>query len=165
MSEKMETSCNTEALSDTPTNQLSDSSTTNQSVDCTSTTTATATVKNEDEVIVTSIDSSADEKYETIEAIKHPHHNHNNQHNHHNQANSHDASNLKSMDKPSLNSSLNLLPNQKKKSRITTTIKLGVLQIVLSVVLSALGGLLIARNASLCMMGSGIWSGELKESF
>lgn len=138
-------------------NQLTDSSTANndQSVECTSTTTATATVMNEDEVHAST--DSEEKKYETIEAIKRPHphpHPHMHQHQHHDTT-------LKSMDKPSLNSSLNLLPSQKKEKRVTITTKLGIFQLVLSVVLSALGGLLIARNASLSMVGSGIWSGVI----
>jgi hypothetical protein len=137
-------------------NELNDSSTVNndQSIECTSTTTATATVKNEDELAHASTDSD-EKKYETIEPIKHPH-----SHPHMMPLPHHDAT-LKSMDKPSLHSSLNLLPNQKKKKRIPITTKLGIFQLILSVVLSALGGLLIARNGSLSMVGSGIWTGVI----
>lgn len=63
-----------------------------------------------------------------------------------------------------VNSSLNLLPTiesqrQVVRNRCTANVKLGVIQLVLSILLSAFGGLLIARNASMSMMGSGVWSG------
>lgn len=66
--------------------------------------------------------------------------------------------------KSMMNSSLNLLsvPEvdlHKPRSCISVNTKLGVIQLVLSILLSAFGGLLIARNASLSMFGSGIWSG------
>jgi hypothetical protein len=72
----------------------------------------------------------------------------------------------KSLEKPMsvMNSSLNLLPNQEilhapMRSGVSVNTKLGIIQLVLSILLSAFGGLLIARNASLSMLGSGIWSG------
>lgn len=75
-------------------------------------------------------------------------------------------SNLKSMEKPMsvMNSSLNLLPNQEipqplVSKGVSVNTKLGIIQLVLSILLSAFGGLLIARNASISMLGSGIWSG------
>ena len=76
------------------------------------------------------------------------------------------TNNLKSLEKPMsvINSSLNLLPNQEilhapKRTGVSVNTKLGIIQLVLSILLSAFGGLLIARNASLSMLGSGIWSG------
>lgn len=51
--------------------------------------------------------------------------------------------------------------NQKKKSSFPTHIALGALQLVLSIILAALGGLVIARNAALCMAFSGIWAGAI----
>lgn len=94
-----------------------------------------------------------EKKYETIQTIKmtEP---------------SANANNLKSMEKPMsvMNSSLNLLPNQEilhapMRTGVSVNTKLGIIQLVLSILLSAFGGLLIARNASLSMIGSGIWSG------
>lgn len=94
------------------------------------------------------------EKYETIQTIKM------------NDPSATTASNLKSMEKPMsiMNSSLNLLPNQEiqrpvVRRGVSVNTKLGVVQLVLSILLSAFGGLLIARNASLSILGSGIWSG------
>lgn len=62
-----------------------------------------------------------------------------------------------------MNSSLNLLANQEIQREVAATsrkgvaanTKLGIIQLVLSVLLSAFGGLLLARNASLSMFGSG----------
>lgn len=51
--------------------------------------------------------------------------------------------------------------NQKNKSSFPTHIALGALQLVLSIILAALGGLVIARNAALCMAFSGIWAGAI----
>jgi hypothetical protein len=45
------------------------------------------------------------------------------------------------------------------ESCFSANVKLGLIQLVLSLLLSAFGGLLIAKNASLSMLGSGIWSG------
>lgn len=94
------------------------------------------------------------EKYETIQTIKM------------NDPSATTASNLKSMEKPMsiMNSSLNLLPNQEIQRPVvprgvSVNTKLGIVQLVLSILLSAFGGLLIARNASLSILGSGIWSG------
>ncbi|CAO1395233.1 unnamed protein product [Diamesa serratosioi] len=99
--------------------------------------------------IATSKSQQDEKKYETIQTIK---------------LNDPCANNLKSMNKPSvINSTLNLLPNQlqlpKSKKTFPVNTKLGIIQLILSVLLSAFGGLLIARNASLGMLGSGIWSG------
>jgi hypothetical protein len=93
-----------------------------------------------------------EKKYETIKTIKM----------------NDGQSNLKSttMEKPVsiMNSSLNLLSNQEVQHEtiesstqtcIGANAKLGVIQLILSVLLSAFGGLLIARNASLSTMGSG----------
>ncbi len=60
-----------------------------------------------------------------------------------------------------MNSSLNLLANQEIRHQpsqkgVTANTKLGIIQLVLSVCLSAFGGLLIARNASLAVLGSGM---------
>lgn len=41
------------------------------------------------------------------------------------------------------------------------TVALGVLQLMLSIVLAALGGLVIARDAAMCMMFAGIWAGAI----
>ena len=91
-----------------------------------------------------------EKKYETIQTIKM----------------NDPATNLKTLEKPMsvINSSLNLLPNQEilhapMRSGVSVNTKLGIIQLVLSILLSAFGGLLIARNASLSMLGSGIWSG------
>lgn len=62
-----------------------------------------------------------------------------------------------------MNSSLNLLANQEilreaattSRKGVSANTKLGIIQLVLSVLLSAFGGLLLARNASLAMFGSG----------
>lgn len=88
-----------------------------------------------------------EKKYETIQTIK-----------------MNDPS-KSTMEKPMsiMNSSLNLLPRQElpdiANRGISVNTKLGVIQLVLSILLSAFGGLLIARNASLSMLGSGVWSG------
>lgn len=59
------------------------------------------------------------------------------------------------------NNNHNFNPNQKPKSTFPTHIALGALQLVLSIILAALGGLVIARNAALCMAFSGIWAGAI----
>lgn len=101
---------------------------------------------------VNSGEPDTEQKYETIQTIK---------------MNDPNATVNKSMEKPPMsvmNSSLNLLPNQEilhapMHSGVSVNTKLGIIQLVLSILLSAFGGLLIARNASLSMLGSGIWSG------
>lgn len=50
----------------------------------------------------------------------------------------------------------NRKPNE---SCFSANVKLGLIQLVLSILLSAFGGLLIAKQASLSMLGSGVWSG------
>lgn len=103
---------------------------------------------------VHSAEPEGEKKYETIQTIKM------------NDPSATATSNLKSMEKPMsvMNSSLNLLPNQgvqhlPTQKGISVNTKLGIIQLVLSILLSAFGGLLIARNASLSMLGSGVWSG------
>lgn len=94
-----------------------------------------------------------EKKYETIQTIKM------------NDSNAHN--NMKPVEKPMsvINSSFNLLPDQETqlpsscRKGVSANTKLGIFQLILSILLSALGGLLIARNASLSMIGSGIWSG------
>ena len=60
-----------------------------------------------------------------------------------------------------MNSSLNLLANQEiqreatSRKGVAANTKLGIIQLALRVLLSAFGGLLLARNASLSMFGSG----------
>ncbi|XP_035788831.1 uncharacterized protein LOC118465053 [Anopheles albimanus] len=49
----------------------------------------------------------------------------------------------------------------KRTSKLPSTIGLGLVQLVLSVMLAALGGLVIARNASLAMAGTGLWCGAI----
>lgn len=66
--------------------------------------------------------------------------------------------------KSMMNSSLNLLTAPevelyKPRSCLSVNSKLGIIQLVLSILMSGFGGLLIARNASLSMFGSGVWSG------
>ncbi|XP_062700694.1 uncharacterized protein LOC115266760 isoform X2 [Aedes albopictus] len=51
-------------------------------------------------------------------------------------------------------------PHLKKKS-LPSTVVLGVLQLLFSVTLAALGGLVLARNASLAMAGTGLWCGAI----
>lgn len=51
--------------------------------------------------------------------------------------------------------------NVKKEHTFPTMIILGALQLVLSIILAALGGLVIARNAHLSMAFSGIWAGAI----
>lgn len=51
--------------------------------------------------------------------------------------------------------------SQKPKPLLPFTVALGVLQLVLSIVLAALGGLVIARDAAMSMMFAGIWSGAI----
>lgn len=105
------------------------------------------------------INDLSEKKYETIQTIKM------------NDPDSTPANNTKdnlkptAMDKPMsvMNSSLNLLSNQEiqhdvsssARKGFTANTKLGIIQLVLSVLMSAFGGLLIARNASLSMLGSG----------
>ncbi|GAB0099917.1 hypothetical protein DMENIID0001_158160 [Sergentomyia squamirostris] len=45
-----------------------------------------------------------------------------------------------------------------EKKRVSAGVVLGITQLILSVILSALGGLLIAREASLSSCGSGLWA-------
>lgn len=68
--------------------------------------------------------------------------------------------NMGGIDVTSPTSSITLLPTE-KPSRIPMNLFLGTLQLVLSIVLAALGGLVLARGASLSMSGSGIWSGAI----
>jgi CD20-like family len=100
---------------------------------------------------VNSGEPEMEQKYETIQTIKM------------------NDPNVKTLEKPMsvMNSQLNLLPNQEMlhppmhmtRSGISVNTKLGIIQLILSILLSAFGGLLIARNASLSMLGSGVWSG------
>lgn len=60
-----------------------------------------------------------------------------------------------------INNMQNFNQNQKPKSTFPTHIALGAIQLVLSIILAALGGLVIARNAALCMAFSGIWAGAI----
>lgn len=60
-----------------------------------------------------------------------------------------------------MNSTLNLIANQEiqretPQKGVAANTKLGIIQLILSVCLSAFGGLLLARNASLSMIGSGM---------
>ncbi|XP_035900897.1 uncharacterized protein LOC118507044 [Anopheles stephensi] len=48
-----------------------------------------------------------------------------------------------------------------KRKRLPSTVILGLIQLLLSVTLAALGGLVIARNASLAMAGTGLWCGAI----
>ncbi|KAL9695783.1 hypothetical protein quinque_015068 [Culex quinquefasciatus] len=48
-----------------------------------------------------------------------------------------------------------------KKSHLPSTVVLGILQLLFSVALAALGGLVLARNASLAMAGTGLWCGAI----
>lgn len=96
-----------------------------------------------------------DKKYETIQTIKM---------NDPTSANAQSA-NIKAtaMDQKTMsmmNSTLNLIANQEiqrepPQKGVAANTKLGIIQLVLSVCLSAFGGLLLARNASLSMLGSG----------
>ena len=47
------------------------------------------------------------------------------------------------------------------KKKLSATIYLGTIQLLLCLVLAALGGLVIARNASLSMAGTGLWAGAI----
>lgn len=99
-------------------------------------------------------DHETEKKYETIQPPRSnerakPHRNHES-----------------TLEKPKsvMDSSLNLLsvPEINMRSTrkgVSVNTKLGIFQLILSILLSAFGGLLIARNASLSMFGSGIWSG------
>lgn len=49
----------------------------------------------------------------------------------------------------------------KKKRKFPTMVILGSLQLILSIILAAFGGLVIARNAALSMIFSGIWAGAI----
>jgi hypothetical protein len=105
------------------------------------------------------VNDMSEKKYETIQTIKM------------NDQKSTVVNNTKdmmkstTMDKPMsvMNSSLNLLSNQEMQKELSSSsrkgvaahTKLGIIQLVLSVLMSAFGGLLIARNASLAMFGSG----------
>jgi hypothetical protein len=93
-----------------------------------------------------------EKKYETIQTIK--------------MSDAKDNMKSTTMEKPIsiMNSSLNLLSNQEvqqeassaSRKGVSANTKLGIIQLVLSVLLSAFGGLLLARNASLSTMGSGL---------
>uniref|UniRef100_A0A182JZH9 Uncharacterized protein n=1 Tax=Anopheles christyi TaxID=43041 RepID=A0A182JZH9_9DIPT len=48
-----------------------------------------------------------------------------------------------------------------KRKGLPSTVVLGLIQLLLSVTLAALGGLVIARNASLAMAGTGLWCGAI----
>uniref|UniRef100_A0A182QLS4 Uncharacterized protein n=1 Tax=Anopheles farauti TaxID=69004 RepID=A0A182QLS4_9DIPT len=48
-----------------------------------------------------------------------------------------------------------------KRKSLPSTVVLGLIQLLLSVTLAALGGLVIARNASLAMAGTGLWCGAI----
>ncbi|XP_055523919.1 uncharacterized protein LOC129717761 [Wyeomyia smithii] len=56
-------------------------------------------------------------------------------------------------------------PNIKKKNNnnnnLPSTVILGVLQLLFAVALAALGGLVLARNASLALAGTGLWCGAI----
>lgn len=54
-------------------------------------------------------------------------------------------------------STITLLPDLKRK--ISIIVWLGATQLLMSVILVALGGLMIARNASLAGCGAGVWAG------
>ena len=102
--------------------------------------------------VCNSIEPENEKKYETIQTIK--------------MIEPRPTGNMKSLEKPAsvMNSSLNLLPtleaqHQAMRRGVSANTKLGIIQLVLSILLSAFGGLLIARNASMSMLGSGIWSG------
>lgn len=98
-----------------------------------------------------------DKKYETIQTIKM---------NEPMSATAQNNNNLKAtaMDQKTMsmmNSTLNLIANQEiqrapPQKGVAANTKLGIIQLVLSVCLSAFGGLLLARNASLSMLGSGM---------
>lgn len=97
-----------------------------------------------------------DKKYETIQTIKM---------NDPMSATAQQSPNLKAttMDQKTMsmmNSTLNLIANQEIQRKmpqkgVSANTKLGIIQLLLSVCLSAFGGLLLARNASLAMLGSG----------
>lgn len=79
----------------------------------------------------------------------------------------HTAAAAATMEK-SMYSSVNLLTDRNmhgmysrkpNESCFSANVKLGLIQLVLSILLSAFGGLLIAKQASLSMLGSGVWSG------
>lgn len=99
-----------------------------------------------------------DKKYETIQTVKM------------NDPMSATAQNPKptTMDQKTMsmmNSTLNLIANQEIQREIpqkgvAANTKLGIIQLILSVCLSAFGGLLLARNASLSMLGSGMRNKE-----
>uniref|UniRef100_A0A182JMK6 Uncharacterized protein n=1 Tax=Anopheles atroparvus TaxID=41427 RepID=A0A182JMK6_ANOAO len=48
-----------------------------------------------------------------------------------------------------------------KRKKLPSAVVLGLIQLLLSVTLAALGGLVIARNASLAMAGTGLWCGAI----
>ncbi|XP_058128255.1 uncharacterized protein LOC131291471 [Anopheles ziemanni] len=52
-------------------------------------------------------------------------------------------------------------PGCTKRKKLPSTVVLGLIQLLLSVTLAALGGLVIARNASLAMAGTGLWCGAI----
>lgn len=75
----------------------------------------------------------------------------------------------KSMEKTAsvMASSLNLLPTVEARNEpiiikgLSVNTKLGIIQLILSLLLSAFGGLLIARSSSLAWLCSGVWAGIL----
>lgn len=97
-----------------------------------------------------------EKKYETIQTIKMT-------------ENKSEKPLSKSMEKTAsvMASSLNLLPavearsNPKLIKGLSVNTKLGIIQLVLSLLLSAFGGLLIARSSSLAWLCSGVWAGIL----
>ncbi|XP_058443657.1 uncharacterized protein LOC131425630 [Malaya genurostris] len=48
-----------------------------------------------------------------------------------------------------------------KKNNLPSTVVLGVMQLLFAVALAALGGLVLARNASLSLAGTGLWCGAI----
>ncbi|XP_055616157.1 uncharacterized protein LOC129762170 isoform X2 [Toxorhynchites rutilus septentrionalis] len=50
---------------------------------------------------------------------------------------------------------------RQKKQKLPSIVVLGVIQLMFSVTLAALGGLVLARNASLAMAGTGLWCGAI----
>lgn len=68
---------------------------------------------------------------------------------------------LKETGNASASSSITLLTGDGANNRLPITIWLGVVQLLLSVSLTALGGLMIARDAALANTGAGIWAGGI----
>ncbi|XP_058819499.1 uncharacterized protein LOC131682195 [Topomyia yanbarensis] len=48
-----------------------------------------------------------------------------------------------------------------KKNSLPSTVVLGVMQLLFAIALAALGGLVLARNASLALAGTGLWCGAI----